>query len=39
MKAEHTLTCMDSPQRCLNALQLLIIFIDVEDFVEQMIKA
>ena len=38
MKAEYTLTGLDSPQRCLNALYLLIMFVDVENSVEQMIK-
>ena len=39
VKAEHILTALNPPQRCVHALNLLIIFIDVEDFVEQMIKA
>ena len=34
MKAEYTLTGLDSPQRCLKVLYLLIIFIDVENSVE-----
>ena len=39
MKTEYTLMGLNSPQRCLKVLYLLIIFIDVENSVEKMIKA
>ena len=39
MKARYILTALDSAQRCLNALNLLIMLVDVEDSVETMIKA
>ena len=39
MKAEYTLTGLNSTQRCLNVLYLLIMFVNVENSVEKMIKA